>query len=78
MHFIEEENYGALEAIYNAELAKLDKYAAISNKCLLSQAHTADFYRCDRRFLFFPVAAHSRLLSLLETISEVLLRETFL
>ena len=31
---------------------------------------------CD--FCFFPVAAHSRLLSLLETISEALLRETFL
>ena len=30
------------------------------------------------RFLFFPVAANSRLLSLLETISEALLRETFL
>ena len=30
------------------------------------------------RFLFFPVAAHSRHLSLLETISEALLRETFL
>ena len=27
----------------------------------LSQAHTADFYRCDMRCLLFPVAAHSRL-----------------
>ena len=44
----------------------------------LSQAHTAEFYRCDMRFLFFPVAAHSRLLSLVKTISEALLRETFL
>ena len=44
----------------------------------LSQAHAADFYCCDIRFLFFPVAAHSRLLSLLKTISEVLLRETLL
>ena len=42
----------------------------------LSQVHTADFYRCDMRF-FFTVAAHSRLLSLLETISEALLREIF-
>ena len=44
----------------------------------LDSAHTADFYCCEMRFLFSPVAAHSRLLSLLETISEALLRETFL
>ena len=37
MHFIEEENYSALEAIYNAELAKLGKCAAISNKGLLAE-----------------------------------------
>ena len=37
MHFIEEENYSALEAIYNAELAKLCKCAAISNKGLLAE-----------------------------------------
>ena len=49
-----------------------------SNTRKLSQAHTADFYRCDMQLLFFPVAAHSILLSLLETISEALLRETFL
>ena len=34
-HFIEEENYNALEAIYNAELAKLGKCAVISEKILL-------------------------------------------
>ena len=44
----------------------------------LGQAHTADFYCCDMRFLLFPVAPHSRLLSLPETISGALLRETFL
>ena len=43
-----------------------------------SQVHTADFHRCDMRFLFSPVAAHSRLLSLLEAMSEALLREAFL
>ena len=37
MHFIEEENYNALEAIYNAELAKLGKCAVISNKLLLAE-----------------------------------------
>ena len=35
-HFIEEENYNALEAIYNAELAKLGKCALISKKILLA------------------------------------------
>ena len=35
MHFIEEENYNALEEIYNAELAKLGKCAVISKKILL-------------------------------------------
>ena len=35
-HFIEEENYNALEAIYNAELAKLGKCAVISKKILLA------------------------------------------
>ena len=34
-HFFEEENYNALEAIYNAELAKLGKCAVISKKILL-------------------------------------------
>ena len=34
--FIEEENYNALEAIYNAELAKLGKCAVISQKILLA------------------------------------------
>ena len=37
MHFIEEENYSALEAIYNAELAELGKCAAISHKGLLAE-----------------------------------------
>ena len=35
-HFIEEENYNAFEAIYNAELAKLGKCAVISKKILLA------------------------------------------
>ena len=35
-YFIEEENYNALEAIYNADLAKLGKSAVISKKILLS------------------------------------------
>ena len=35
-HFIEEENYNALEAIYNAELAKLGKCAVISKIILLA------------------------------------------
>jgi len=35
-HCIEEENYNALEAIYNAELAKLGKCAVISKKILLA------------------------------------------
>ena len=37
MHFIEEENYSALKAIYNADLAKLGKCAVISNKGLLAE-----------------------------------------
>ena len=36
-HFIEEENYNPLEAICNAELAKLGKYAVISYKILLAE-----------------------------------------
>ena len=36
-HFIEEENYNALEAIYNAELAKLGQCAVISKKLLLAE-----------------------------------------
>ena len=36
-HFIEEENYNALEVIYNAELAKLGKCAVISKKILLAR-----------------------------------------
>jgi len=36
-HFIQEENYNALEAIYNAELAKLGKCAVISKKVLLAE-----------------------------------------
>ena len=35
-HFIEEENNNALEAIYNAELAKLGKCTVISKKILLA------------------------------------------
>ena len=35
-HFIEEENYNALEAICNAELANLSKCAAILKKILLA------------------------------------------
>ena len=41
MHFIEEENYSALEAIYNAELAKLSKCAVISNNGLLAEVLSA-------------------------------------
>ena len=38
MHFIEEENYNALEAaIYNAEFAKLGKCAVVSKKILLAE-----------------------------------------
>ena len=36
-HFIEEENCKALEAIYNAELAKLGKCSVISKKILLAE-----------------------------------------
>ena len=36
-HFIEEENYNALEVIYIAELAKLGKCAVISKKILLAE-----------------------------------------
>ena len=36
-HFIEEENYNALEVIYNADLAKLGKCAVISQKILLAE-----------------------------------------
>ena len=36
-HFIEEENYNALEVIYNADLAKLGKCAVISKKSLLAE-----------------------------------------
>ena len=36
-HFIDEENYNALEAIYNADLAKLGKCAVISKKVLLAE-----------------------------------------
>ena len=40
-HFVEEENYNALEAIYNAELAKLGKCAVISKKILLAEELSA-------------------------------------
>ena len=40
-HFIEEENYNALETIYNAEFAKLGKCAVISKKILLSEDFSA-------------------------------------
>jgi len=36
-HCIEEKSYNALEAIYNAELAKLGKFGVISNKVLLAE-----------------------------------------
>ena len=36
-HFIAEENYNALEAIYNVEQAKLGKCAVISKKILLAE-----------------------------------------
>ena len=36
-HFIEEKNCNALEAIFNAELAKLGKCAVISKKILLAE-----------------------------------------
>ena len=36
-HFIEEENYNVLEAIYSAELAKLGKCVVISKKILLAE-----------------------------------------
>ena len=39
--FIEEENYSALEAICDAELAKLGKCTAISNKGLLAEELSA-------------------------------------
>ena len=35
-YFIEEENYNALEAIYNAEVAKLGKSVVSSKKILLA------------------------------------------
>ena len=41
MHFIEEENCNALEAIYNAELAKLGKCTVISKKILLAEDSSA-------------------------------------
>ena len=41
MHFIEEENYNSLEAIYNAELAKLGKCAVIAKKILLAEDSSA-------------------------------------
>ena len=40
-HFIEEENYNALEAIFNADLAKLGKCAVISKKILLAEDSSA-------------------------------------
>ena len=36
-HFIDEENYSALEVIYNAELAKLRKFAVISKNIALAE-----------------------------------------
>ena len=53
MHFIEDENYSALEAIYNAELAKLGKCAAISNKGLLAEVLSAssDIPKNDARLM---------------------------
>ena len=54
MHFIEEESYSALEAIYNAELAKLGKCAAIpkydarlhsmSDKRVLAARYISKYY----------------------------------
>ena len=41
MHFIEEKNYNALEAIFNAELAKLGKCAVTSKKILLAEDSSA-------------------------------------
>ena len=41
-HFIEEENYKALEAIYNAELAELGKCAVISKKIQLAEDLSAN------------------------------------
>ena len=41
-HFIEEENYNALEVIYNAELAKLGKCVVISKKILLAEDLSAN------------------------------------
>ena len=50
-HFIEEENYNALEAIYNAELAKLGKCAVISKKILLADdLSTSDIPKNDACF----------------------------
>ena len=51
MHFIEEERYSALEAIYNAELAKLGKCAAILNKGLLTEdlSASSDIPKYDAR-----------------------------
>ena len=49
--FIEEENYSALEAIYDAELAKLRKCTAISNKGLLAEdlSASSDIPKNDAR-----------------------------
>ena len=44
----------------------------------VKQSAQSRFLSLRHAILFFPVAAHSGLLSLLETISEALLRETFL
>ena len=53
MHFIEfiYENYSALEAIYNAELAKLGKCAAISNKGLSAEDLSARLDISDSAWL---------------------------
>ena len=40
-HFIEEESYNALEAIYNAELVKFGKCAVISKKILSTEDSSA-------------------------------------
>ena len=50
---------------------------ATCDRRIFQLPHTADFYRCDMRSSDFPVAAHSRFLSLIDKKLEALLREIF-
>ena len=53
-----------------------NEHISLDNFDLKPSAHSR--FLSLRRFLFFPNAAHSRLLSLPKTISEAFLRETFI